>query len=445
MKVLLAAPENHEVYALFKPLKVDRIMPPLALMYLEAYLLKEGHTVKIWDGCTNEKSFIEVLDEFMPEILGVGGTTPEVNFSYELFKICKEYSKDIITVAGGPHFSMFTPEEYPEIDYIIKGDGEIALNYLANGNKPDENVIEMLPDDKIYEAPQLRWDKIDFWKYNYAFEGKLVPTAVMLTSRGCPYRCTFCHNSKNYRKVRFRTISNVISEIETIKSLGINFLVFLDETFSLKKSRTIELCRKIKEYNIRWKCLTRADCVNEELVKEMTDSGCVGVSIGVESGNPQIVKDTNKKVTIPQVIKAFDILNKFEQVEKRASFIIGHPYETEKTVQETINLACSLPADKAFFNIMTPYPSSLVYDQALKGEGLWLVDDSWENFKRCGCSAVRTKTLSPEDLVRLQKKAHMAFYLQPRIILNHIKDLADTEEKKFCVRPLMEALTWKKE
>lgn len=442
MRVLLARPNDSDVYVLFEPSSMDRLMPPMSLMYLESYLLKSGHIVEIWDGQMSQESFIKVLRRFNPEMVGVGGTTPEANFSYELFELSKKYSKDIITVAGGPHFQMFTQKDYPSIDYIIKGDGEVAITYLADGNLPDEHVIEMPLINKLFDLPELRWDKIKDWHYNYTFNGRLVPTAAILSSRGCKYKCTFCHNSKCFRPVRNRAIPNVVSEIKIIKSMGINHLVFLDETFSLERNRTIELCREMKKFNMLWKCLTRADRVDKEVINEMANAGCVGISIGVESGNSEILKNMKKMVTKKQIIEAFDVLSRFEQIEKRGSFILGHPYETEETVEETIRFACSLPIDKVFFNIMTPYPSSVVYDQAINGEGIYLMDSDWKHFRRAGECTIRTESLSPNDFVRLQKKAHKTFYTQPRIILKYMSELIDTPGKEFYNRPLTDALKW---
>ena len=440
--MLLARPNDSGVYALFKQSTLERRMPPLSLMYLESYLLKSGHTVEIWDGQMSQEPFTKVLKRFNPEMVGVGGTTPEANFSYELFELSKNLSEDIITVAGGPHFQMFTPTDYPLIDYIVVGDGEVAITYLADGNRPDNHIIEMLPTTKLFDLPELRWDKINNWEYNYTFGGRLVSTAAILSSRGCKYRCTFCHNSKCYRPVRFRDIPNVIAEIEMIKSMGVNHFVFLDETFSLDRDRTIALSREMKKHNMLWKCLTRADCVDKEVLSEMVDAGCVGVSIGVESGNTEILKNMKKMVTKEQIIAAFDVLSKFEKLEIRASFIVGHPYETEETVEETIRFACSLPADKAFFNIMTPYPSSVVYDQAINGEGIYLLDPNWEHFRRAGGCTIRTDALSPDDLIRLQKKAHKTFYTQYRIISQYLSELIDTPDKEFYNRPLTDSLMW---
>jgi anaerobic magnesium-protoporphyrin IX monomethyl ester cyclase len=359
-----------------------------------------------------------------------------------MFKMVKEHSKDIITVTGGPHFSGFDPDDYEDIDYIVRGDGEIALTYLADGNVPDTNVLEMLPDDGVYDAPMIRWNEMEDWPYNFMFHARLEPTAAILTSRGCPYKCTFCHNSKNFRKVRFRNISNIIEEVRVVKSMGINHLVFLDETFSLKKERTIELCKELAKCDVEWKCLTRADRVDHEVISAMAEAGCVGISIGVESGNEDIITASKKMVTKEQVRLAYAVIEEYPQIEKRGSFIIGHPYETRSTVEETIDFACSLPIDVAFFNIMTPYPSSMVYDQAIRGEGIHIVDEDWSHYKRAGVSTIRTDELSPSDLMDLQKMALTKFFTRPSVIKYHLKNLIKTADQEYCTRPLLEVLEW---
>lgn len=448
-KILLARLDNEKVYALFKPVKTDRILPPLSLMYLEAYLTKEGHEVLLWDNCIDKRPYGDVLADFNPGIVGIGGTTPESDMSLDAFAETKRWNPDIVTVAGGPHFGSFAP--IPRlIDYIVHGDGEYAIAAIAADKVPIVTTRLDMPirtKEELDRLPCPLWEQIlkrndGRWPYTYVFGNTLVPTATIITTRGCPHRCIFCYNSKNPRIVQSRSLEKVVEEIKAITALGIRHFVMLDENFKVND----KLLSGLRECNIVYKCLMRADTVvsmPKRTCDNLIASGCHGISVGVESGNEQLLNGTKKGITLDTMRQAFDKLVHYPELEKRASFIIGHPYETEETIKETIAFSCSLKADKAFFNIMTPYPSSVIYDLAQKGEGIWLVDEDWGNFKRFGNCTIRTETLNPADLVSLQKEAQMRFYMQPRIVLDHIKALIDGDpDKEFCNRPLTEALEW---
>lgn len=448
MKVLLLRPDNKSVYGLFKESQVDMIMPPLGLFYLDAFLASHNYDCSVWDARTNDASLEDVLETTKPDIVGMGCTTPEIKLVLEAFRKIKQHSKDIITIAGGVHFSAVPNEQYDCIDHIVVGEGEqgllLLLNNLKNG-KVHDSVIQSEWIKKLDSIPVPRWENITDWGYmSFMGDLRLEKIAMVTTSRGCPFRCSFCYNSKNPRPVRFRSIQNVEEEIKKLSALGIRSIIFADDSFSLIKHRTLEMCDILKQYQLKWSCLMRADKVEPNLMTRMVDSGCVLVSIGVESGNDKILKSVNKGESIAQIRKAFDILKGFD-IEKRASFILGHPYDTKETVEETITLALSLPVDRAFFNIMTPYPSSEVYDRAMRGEGIHIVNKDWQNFRRYGQSVIETDELSTQDLISLQKEAHRRFYTQPKILLSHLNKLVHNADQEFYLRPVIEALQWSAE
>jgi len=448
LKVLLIRPENKTVYGLFKEIREDRIHPPLGLLYLDAYLTSLGYQCSVWDERISQgsTSLNTVLQALKPDVVGMGGTTPEVSFVLDRMADVKAYRKGIITVAGGIHFSAVSYETYPNVDCVITGEAEqgfaLLLDCIAKG-LPYKRVIESSWVKNLDSLPAPRWENIHPWGYHDFFgTPNLEKIGMVVTSRGCPYRCLFCYNSKNPRPVRFRSVENVEAEIKKLVSLGIRRIVFCDDSFSLDKKRTLAMCNMIARHNVTWLCLMRADKVEYDIIDRMVSSGCANLSIGIESGDENLLARANKKETIGQIKRAFDILIKFDMLEKRASFIFGHPYETMQTAQASIELALSLPIDRAFFNIMTPYPSSVVYDMAINGEGIHMVNKDWKGFRRYGNAVIRTDELSPEDLIKLQREAHRRFYTQPRILLKHMKGLINGSDQELYCRPLLEALEW---
>jgi len=449
MKILLLRPDNKRIYRLFKETPADIVIPPLGILYLDSYLASHGYDCSIWDSRTSGSVPLStVLDTVKPDIVGIGCTTPEISLALESFKEIKKHSKDIITVAGGIHFSALPNERYDCIDYVVRGEAEQGLlSLLRDIEKSKEHAIvtESRWVEDIDSLPIPRWEKINNWGY-LSFIGKtnLEKMASVATSRGCPYHCIFCYNSKNPQPVRYRSIENVEEEIKKLSLLGVKHIAFADDSFNLIHHRTLEMCEMLKPHKLKWVCLVRADRVKPDLVAAMVNSGCVSVSIGVESGNKDILKSVNKGETIEQIREAFSILSDFD-IEKRASFILGHPYDTRRTVEETIALALSLPTDRAFFNIMTPYPSSEIYEWALRDEGIHITNRHWEDFRRYGNAVIATDELSSQDLVDLQKDAHRRFYTQPRILLAHLSKLIHSPSQELYFRPVVEALRWEQE
>jgi len=245
------------------------------------------------------------------------------------------------------------------------------------------------------------------------------------------------------QRMRFRSIEDVIQEFYTLDDFNISNIVFADETFALNPKRLKELCKRMiqEKLDLQWLCLTRADSITHEIAKIMEQAGCKSVSLGIESGNEKILEMCCKNEKKEDMIKALDILSQYPNIEKRTSYIIGHPYETEETVMDTINFSKQLKANRAFFNIMTPYPSSVVYDMAKEGRGLHILTDDWSEYRRYGHCVVETDDLSRKQIIELQQLAHNEFWSQPRVVLYHLNKLiGDDEDKRFYNRPVLESL-----
>ncbi len=151
----------------------------------------------------------------------------------------------------------------------------------------------------------------------------------------------------------------------------------------------------------------------------MKRAGLVQLSMGVETGNGEMLERIGKKTTLDAYRRAFRLAKEFG-IETRGSFIIGLPYETRKTIRETIDFAKNLDLDAAFFNIATPYPGSVLYDMAMKGDGIRAVTNNWKEYMRWGNAVVEVGDISREELIGWQKRAMLEFYLRPKIIFHHM-------------------------
>ncbi len=468
MKVLFIRPAFSGIYKVFKETKSPKlVLPSTGILYLASYLKKHGHRVFLIDNEVKNYSIEELLREIEriePAVIGFGPTTPEFFNCIEIVRIIKKSFKAKI-VFGASHVSALPEEtlkDYPEIDFVIRGEGEITmlefLNALENGNsdyagikglsfRRDEQIIYNEGRPFIDDIDTLPWPDRDLMApedYLYSVPKKgMRPFGTILTGRGCPYNCSYCYSFFNSRRMRVRNPVDIVDEIEyCVKKYKHEYFVFLDESFSYKKEHVFKICEEMinRKISIPWWCMTRANLVTQEIVSIMKKAGCHMISLGVESGDQGILNKVEKKLLLEDFERAFKIIKDIG-IETRGSFIIGFPFETLETVRKTIDFSKRLKIDRANFNIMTPLPGTEIYNQALKEEGIKLLTSDWREFTRWGNAVIETPSLKPDQMKALQKQAITEFYCRPRIIWNHLLHFIQGERDFFYYRPLLFALS----
>lgn len=466
MKIALVRPPYSSLYQLIKTKTKERsVLPPTGLMYVASSLINAGHNVKIIDAEIDDLGLPQIMKEiveFKPDVVGTGATTPDFGLANRILKRVKDASDETTTIIGGAHPTVLPTEvlsKNKHIDFVVRYEGEITttelIDALENGKdvknikgisyRKKDGEIEHNPNRELVDVDEIPWptrDLIDQKKYLYPSPGKgLCNMTTIQTSRGCPYRCAFCYRMFGH-KVRFRTTKLVVDEIEhCVNNYNVKFIYFVDDTFTFNRRRTIELCDEIlhRAIVVSWSCLTRADTLDTELLFKMKKAGCVKISMGVESGNQRILDDVKKGTTLQQYKAGYKLLKSFG-FETRGSFILGLPYETRETIMQTINFAKELDLDRAFFHIFTPYPGTELYEKALSGQGLRLIEKNWREFKRWGNAVVELEKITREELIELQKEAMTKFYVRPKIILYHIKQFLRGQHSAFYYRPLWYAI-----
>jgi radical SAM superfamily enzyme YgiQ (UPF0313 family) len=204
----------------------------------------------------------------------------------------------------------------------------------------------------------------------------------MIISRGCPFRCSFC-SSRNFwdKKLRSRSPENFVAEIRSLqKDYGTKYFMFWDDSFTINRKIVLRYCQAIIDagLKINWKTATRADLVDEELLRTMKRAGCVKLEIGVESGSERIKKLIFKDVTNEQIKRAFSMIKK-SGISSGAFFMAGFPEETAEDLDQTLALMKELDATEMTFNIFDPMPGSTEYEKCIK-LGLVPEHPDWGNF-----------------------------------------------------------------
>lgn len=425
--------------------KVQGVLPPLGIAYIAASLEKAGHDVKIIDAIAMNYSKHDVkrkLIEEKPELVGVTAMTSSIRGALEACQITKEC--DCTVVIGGPHMEIY-PEEtlsYDFIDYGIIGEGEEStvelvdalekhapvdniqgIAYKSNGqilvNEPRIVLdLDELPFPARHILPMKRYSSII----------GLDPVTTMITSRGCPYRCGFCYKLVSDRKIRFRSVSNVVDEMEqVVKDYGVREIMFYDDTLTMRREHVVGICEEILERGlyVKWESPTRVDCVDEELLKLMSLAGCIRLRYGVESGDPAILELMRKRIDLQTIRNVFH-WTKAAGIETFAYFIIAYAKEDEKTFEKTVSLAKELNPDLAMFTIATPYPKTHLYELAQE-EGL-VVGDYWREFT-LGMQNERLPYFHP-DAEEWVRKAYRSFYFRPKYICKSLLGIRSWKEVK---------------
>lgn len=411
--------------------------PPLSILYLSSYLreyLDKNIKIKIFDLAAEnlpEEKLLSEIEAEKPEFLGITTTTITAPWTKNFIEDIKRVSSESRVIVGGPHATVL-PSYFENSDFVVLGEGERAL-YKIISNRTSEKYVKEKFIDNLDEIPYPAYDLINISSYSYSYPH---PTkndlyVRMITSRGCPFNCSFCQSPLIWeRKVRYRSVENVIGEIEMmVKKYNISFIFFSDDTFILKKERVIKICEEIIRKNLKifWGCLTRADNLDIWLVQLMKKAGCREVQVGVESGDEKILKSINKNVSLKDIENSFKILKK-AGITTKGFFILGHPQDTVQTVKKTIKFALKLSPTYAFFSIFTPYPGLPAYEE-YKRKG-YLKTEDFSLFNYHHYPVFETENLKRKTLIRLKKEAEIKFYLNPVRLFLYLKETIKTRKIK---------------
>lgn len=414
---------------------------PMGLAYLAAVLEEEGYQPSIIDANALELNFFELREELKkesPDVVCVTAITPMIYEAMTSVKIAKSVCPNSTTILGGPHVTfcpMETLEDCPELDVVCLGEGEETLTELIRKVKKEQDLDDVKgiiyrKKGHFYKTkprPLIKdLDKLPFPARHllpmdrYTVLGRKYPSINIVSSRGCPFRCTFCSSSYFYGKnYRARSAKNVVDEIEqVVHEYKVKSIEFSDDTFTLYHKRVEEICEEInrRKLDISWGSSSRANLVTRDLLIRMRKAGCHLIFYGIESGSSRILKLMNKGETLNQMARAVKV-TKETGMETLGSFILGYPEETRDDLLRTIHFSKEIGIDFAQFSFATPYPGTELFDFAVK-KGLLLTRD-WSLYTAV-MPVINPKYYSLEELNRLFAKAYRSFYASPSLLVHHL-------------------------
>jgi len=412
----------------------DYVSPPLGLLQLAAVLEAAGIDVDIIDCNASEIGWTalgDTIKQLQPNIIGATATTPFFYEALGVMQVTKKVSPDTVTVLGGPHVT-FTSEEtlrqHPEVDVIVRGEGEQTLLELVRCHEKGDDVsqvkgvafrhnreVEQTPPQapvNVDELPLPAYHLLPMQKYYFTILGKF---ATILSSRGCPHRCTFCSEWRFWGgKWRPRNPKKVVDEIELLNTkYDRESFWFGDDCFNANAKHIQGICSEImaRGLDISWFYQGRADLVmkHKELLPQMRQSGNLMAQIGVESSTNKELKEFNKDLTVEQVKEAIDLLQKHDIVAQGLQ-IIGTRRDNADSIAHKVR--CMKWLDPAFpiFTMFTPFPGSDVYEEAKANGWLETLDYSLYDMSH---AIMPTEHLSRKQLMSLYQWCFMSYYLDP--------------------------------
>jgi radical SAM superfamily enzyme YgiQ (UPF0313 family) len=357
----------------------DEIYPPLGIGILGAELLQLGYEVKLLDDSIEE---METLLEGMrwADLVGISALTPNARRARELGQIARKEIGRFV-VMGGPH-----PTTNPEFflnsgaaDICVQGEGDLTLpeiltHYLDRTKWKDIQGITYLEDGqqtqtirrplirKIDELPFPAYHLYDIPKYMRLMVN---PGVTMITSRGCPYACTFCDAEMTPRQYRSMSPGRVVDLIEhLLKTYNPPQFMFFDDLFTIQRKRVIAICQEIVSRGLffEWACESRLDTMDFEMLRWMKKAGCVKIYYGLESGSPDVLVSVKKGLTIEKIMSAAK-LNRDVGMSFKYFLIYGFPQETKKDHELTEMIVRETRPDQVHVSLLQPIPGTEIYEQ----------------------------------------------------------------------------------
>lgn len=431
---------------------------PVYLSYTVAVLEEAGFEVSFLDAIMQEldvPAFAQRVQELNPALLVMECSTPSINYDLQSAAAVKAALPGIKTVLVGSHVTYFHRSvlaENPAVDAVCRGEFEITVRELARAlaqgrdwctveglsYRAADGTVAVNPTRPLFEnldaLPFPARHIVRDEGYRAGIFSGAQPTA-MVSSRGCPFQCTYCLWPATLYGHRFRARSaqNVVDEIDqVVHKYGIDEIYFDDDTFTMDKQRVLDICRLIQERSLRvsWIVQARVDTVDRQVLQAMKDAGCHYILFGVESGSPEMLRIMKKHITLDQVREAFRLCNQLG-IKTQAFFLFGVPGETQQTIRETIQFAKSLNASTAQFAIVVPHPGSVLYQQVM--ENGWLIYKDWEDFASCE-ALVETPQLSRREVEQARVRAYREYYFRPGFILREAARIRHPADLQRLVR-----------
>ena len=462
MRVLLLRPAAEKK-------SMARVLP-LGLLAIGSVLKRAGHQVKILDlriSNSPDEELSSVMKSFNPQVVGIGVMTIECKYGFIDAAKVKELNPGVTIIFGGPHCShepRFILND-PNVDLMVSGEGDLTITELIDAleqGRDIENIAGIAYKKngsyiRTADRPVIRdldkfdqeYDLINLERYfNFQSSMDFFPVfrnkrfLPLVTSRGCPFKCTYCHDIFD-KSIQYRSPKAVVDEIEyLINKYGVREFHIVDDVFNvnMKRAKIVldAIIQKNLNIHISFPNGLRADFFDDELIDKMQRAGVYRMALGIESGSQRIQDMIQKDLDINIIYGVVEKLTR-ARMSVHGFFMLGFPSETRKEMEATIDFACDLGLTTANFSLVIPNPGTDLRQTFIESRESNFEDFSEYTFDAASCNA---SEVEGDDLIKLKQEANRKFYLS----LQRFKHVLRAVEPKWIMRSMINtplALLWR--
>ncbi|MBI5209847.1 MAG: radical SAM protein [Elusimicrobia bacterium] len=448
MKALFIYPPSRHMIRSNVPAFVDDstgCYPPMGLLYVaSAARAGTDWDVEVLDCAAerlDEPGIEREIARRRPDFVGIQVLTFSLLDAYRVAAAAKRVRPGAHVCLGGPHVNIY-PEEsigFPPVDSLVLGEGESAVVDLLRSlaGKGDlkavpglvlrENGAVVRTAERgliadLDDVPSPDRGLLDNGLY-HSLLGRADRITTMISSRGCPYPCLFCERPHLGKRFRARSPGSVVREMEDCVSRGIGEIKFYDDTFTIDRSRVMEICSLIarRRLKVLWDVRARVDTLDREMLERLRESGCYRLHLGIESGHPDILKALRKDIDLAKAKETFSAAKRLG-FETLAYFMIGCPGEQRRHIAATVDYLLGLDADYIHLGAATPFPGTDLYRLGL-AKGLF-PGDYWRRYAQDPSPGftpeVWNEHFTREELAAMIKDIYRRFYLRPGYIFRRL-------------------------
>lgn len=412
---------------------------PLTLAYIASVLRRDSHSIELKDCLAeniDEKDLIKMIHEFSPKLIVLNTSFPSIKSDMKIASIIKDLCPQIKIAVVGMYPTLLKDKmmmEYRNIDFAIIGEPEWVIKNLVNSLENSKSLWNVkglvfredlqiitsqnqnLDENDLNDLPFPARDLLSNDAYRHVSDNRRF--TLLNTARGCPYNCIFC-NAYNYygNKCRKRKVKSIIAEIkECVSEYQIEKFLFWDEGYTLDNLYGEEIADGIIESGLKitWYTRTRIDNLHLSILKKMKQSGCIGISLGIESTDQKVLDMSNKDVDLKHLNSAIKMI-KSVGIATVGHFVFGLPGDTMESANKTIRFAVNSGLDFAQFYCAVPYPNTELGELAIKNGWIKTFDYSKYHLAE---SVMRNECLTIGDIKKLRKKAFKAFYKRKKLYI----------------------------
>jgi anaerobic magnesium-protoporphyrin IX monomethyl ester cyclase len=417
----------------------EESIPGMGVLVLAAVARVQGYRVRLVDAKQQGTSVADVSQEIArlrPDYLGISATTISVTNGARIAERVKELLPGVVTILGGAHVSAIperTLEAFPSIDFGVVGEGEGSLVELLarldQGRAVDDvpglayrrdgHIRVNAPAPYIEDLDALplpAWDLLPDFPHRFQptlFSYPQAPVATLMTSRGCPFSCSFCDRSTSGKKGRMHSVESVVRLCRHLVGLGVRHIIFVDDLFTVRKQRVVEMCQAFLDngFTFSWNCNSHPNLLDIDTMRLMKRAGCWQIAYGIESGSQRILDVVKREVRIPRMRETLR-MTRATGIRAKGYVMIGHPTEDLDSLAETAEFLKHVELDICQVTKFTPYPGTPSYP-TIREYGTFTED--WEQMNAMNFVFI-PNGLSEEALETYFDHLYRTFYSRPGVL-----------------------------